>query len=210
MELQLVTKDGKSASNLSVDETVFGADFNESLIHQSVTAFLAGARQGTRAQKTRSDVRGGGAKPWRQKGTGRARAGTIRSPLWRSGGMIFAARPQDFSQKVNRKAHRAAMRSIFSELNRADRLSVLEVLGDQSPKTKSFVAWLDATLGQRDEIKSVLLISNEFDRDLWLAARNVPNVSVIEVSEINPVYLISHDRVLVSSEAISKIEENLK
>ena len=154
---------------VEVADATFGKEFNEALVHQVVTAYLAGGRQGTRAQKNRSDVRGGGKKPWRQKGTGRARAGTIRSPLWRSGGVTFAARPQDYTQKVNRKMYRAAMRSILSELVRQERLVAIEEFSVEAPKTKQVAAKLKEL-----NLEKVLIVTEEVDETLYLAARNLP------------------------------------
>ncbi len=201
MDIKLAQNEGQT---VSVSDVAFARDFNESLVHQVVTAYLAGARQGTRAQKTRSEVSGGGKKPWRQKGTGRARAGTIRSPIWRTGGVTFAAKPQDFSQKVNKKMYRAAMQSILSELVRQDRILVVEGLDVDSPKTKLFKETL-AGFGVDD----VLVISDQVGENLYLASRNLPKVDVREASVIDPVSLISHEKVLVTVPALKKIEELL-
>lgn len=201
MNLNLV---GANAGTVELSDATFGKDFNEALIHQVVTAYLAGARQGSRAQKTRSDVSGGGKKPWRQKGSGRARAGTIRSPLWRSGGVTFAARPQDHSQKVNRKMYRAAMRSILSELVRQDRLVAVETFAVETPKTKQLAATLKAM-----DLENVLIITEEVDANLYLAARNIPNVAVVDVAAVDPVSLIAFDKVLVTVPALRKFEEKL-
>ncbi|WP_253446374.1 50S ribosomal protein L4 [Halomonas sp. Y3] len=192
------------AGTVEVSDVTFGKEFNEALVHQVVTAYLAGGRQGTRAQKNRSDVRGGGKKPWRQKGTGRARAGTIRSPLWRSGGVTFAARPQDHSQKVNRKMYRAAMRSILSELVRQERLVAVEEITVEAPKTKQLVAKLEE-LG----LEKVLIVTEEVDEKLYLAARNIPNVDVVDVAAADPVSLVAFDKVLVTVSALRKFEEKL-
>ena len=192
------------AGTVDVSDATFGKEFNEALVHQVVTAYLAGGRQGTRAQKNRSDVRGGGKKPWRQKGTGRARAGTIRSPLWRSGGVTFAARPQDYTQKVNRKMYRAAMRSILSELVRQDRLVAVEEITVDAPKTKQLVAKLNE-LG----LEKVLIVTEEVDEKLYLAARNIPNVDVVDVAAADPVSLVAFDKVLVTVSALRKFEEKL-
>ncbi|MDR5894228.1 50S ribosomal protein L4 [Halomonas mongoliensis] len=192
------------AGTVEVSDVTFGKEFNEALVHQVVTAYLAGGRQGTRAQKNRSDVRGGGKKPWRQKGTGRARAGTIRSPLWRSGGVTFAARPQDHSQKVNRKMYRAAMRSILSELVRQERLVAVEEISVEAPKTKQLVAKLEE-LG----LEKVLIVTEEVDEKLYLAARNIPNVDVVDVAAADPVSLVAFDKVLVTVSALRKFEEKL-
>jgi large subunit ribosomal protein L4 len=195
-------KDAQSA--LEVSDATFGREFNEALVHQVVVAYAAGARQGTRAQKNRSDVRGGGKKPWRQKGTGRARSGTIRSPIWVGGGVTFAARPQDHSQKVNKKMYRGAVKSILSELVRQDRLIVVENFGVEAPKTKE----LKAKLKDLD-LKDVLIITEELDENLFLAARNLYKVDVRDVQGIDPVSLIAFDKVLVTADAVKKIEESL-
>lgn len=189
---------------VEVSEATFGREFNEALVHQVVTAYAAGARQGSRAQKTRSEVSGGGIKPWRQKGTGRARAGTTRSPIWRSGGVTFAAKPQDFSQKVNKKMYRAAMQSIWSELVRQDRLVITDDLGIDSPKTKALAAKLSAL-----ELTNVLIVAGEVSDALYLSARNLPHVDVRDADAIDPVSLISFEKVLVTVDALKAIEEQL-
>lgn len=204
MELNVVKPGNAQAGTVSVSEAAFGREYNEDLVHQVVTAYLSGARQGTRAQKTRSDVSGGGKKPWRQKGSGRARAGTIRSPLWRSGGVTFAARPQDHSQKVNRKMYRAAIRSIMSELARQDRLLVVEGMDIEAPKTKL----LAKQLGEYG-LESVLIVTSEVGENLYLAARNLHKVDVRDVEGIDPVSLIAHDKVMVTVDAVKKFEEML-
>ncbi|MAL99643.1 50S ribosomal protein L4 [Hydrocarboniclastica marina] len=193
-----------SGKGISVSDETFAREFNEPLVHQVVTAYLAGARQGTRAQKTRSEVSGGGKKPWRQKGTGRARAGTIRSPLWRSGGVTFAARPQDHSQKVNRKMYRAALRSIFSELVRQDRLVVLDELVVDTPKTKAFLGKLNE-LG----LSNALIVSDAVEQNLHLASRNIPYIDVRDVAGVDPVSLVGYEKVVVTVPALKKIEEML-
>jgi len=191
-----------SGAAVAVSDVAFGREFNESLVHQVVTAYLAGARQGSKAQKNRSDVAGGGAKPWRQKGTGRARAGTASSPIWRSGGVTFAARPRDYSQKVNKKMYRAAMQAILSELVRQERLIVADSFAVESHKTKEFVAKLNEL-----KLDNVLIVAGEVDEKLYLAARNVPHVGVTEASAIDPVSLIAFDKVLVTVDALKKLEE---
>lgn len=193
-----------NGSALNVSDAVFGADYNEALIHQAVVAYQAGARQGTRGQKNRSAVSGGGAKPWRQKGTGRARAGTSRSPIWRGGGKTFPATTQDFSQKMNRKAHRAAMRSILSELVRQERLIVSDDFKVAEPKTKQLVAKLADM-----KLEDVLYVTHEFDENLALASRNLYHVGILEADEINPLSLIGFEKVVMTSEAIKQIEEKL-
>ena len=204
MELSIVKPGNTAAGKVSVSDVAFAREFNEDLVHQVVTAFLAGARQGTRAQKNRSDVRGGGKKPWRQKGTGRARAGTIRSPIWRGGGLTFAARPQDHSQKVNRKMYRAAMRSIMSELARQDRLVVVESLDLNEPKTKLLVKQLEGY-----GLDNVLIVASEITENLYLAARNLHKVDVRDVEAVDPVSLIAYDKVMVTVDAVKKFEEML-
>ncbi|NVF14443.1 MULTISPECIES: 50S ribosomal protein L4 [Halomonadaceae] len=189
---------------VEVADATFGKEFNEALVHQVVTAYLAAGRQGTRAQKSRSDVRGGGKKPWRQKGTGRARAGTIRSPLWRSGGVTFAARPQDYTQKVNRKMYRAAMRSILSELVRQERLVAIEEFVVDAPKTKQVAAKLKEL-----NLEKVLIVTEEIDEKLYLAARNLPHVDVVDVAAADPVSLVAFDKVLITVSALRKFEEKL-
>lgn len=200
MELQLAN--AQKGGTVQVSDAAFGTDFNEGLIHQVVTAYLAGARAGTKAQKTRSDVRGGGAKPWRQKGTGRARAGSIRSPLWRGGGKTFAAQPRDFSQKVNKKMYRAAMRSILSELVRQERLVVVEDFAVQAPKTKDLVAKLK-DLG----VTQVLIVSESPDENLYLSARNLYRVAVTDIAGLNPVDLVGAEHVVITVDALRKVEE---
>ncbi len=205
MNLDVLKADGKGkAAAVEVADEVFGTPFNEALVHQVVTAYLAGARQGTRAQKSRSDVSGGGRKPWRQKGTGRARAGTIRSPLWRSGGVTFPSRNQDFSQKVNRKMFRGAMCSILSELGREGRLVVLEELSVAEPKTRQ----LNAALAALDATDALLIVEGE-DRNLELAARNLPRVEISRPEGVDPVSLIAYQKVVVSAGALRKLEERL-
>ncbi|MEY3006865.1 MAG: hypothetical protein RI942_1207 [Pseudomonadota bacterium] len=204
MELSVVKPGNAAAGTVAVSEATFAREYNEALVHQVVTAYLAGARQGTRAQKTRSEVAGGGKKPWRQKGTGRARAGTIRSPIWRSGGTTFAAKPQDHSQKVNKKMYRAAMRSILSELARTDRLVVVESFDVEAPKTKMLVEQLKGY-----GVDNVLIIANEIDKNLYLAARNLHKVDVSDVEGIDPVSLIAFEKVMVTVDAVKKFEEAL-
>jgi large subunit ribosomal protein L4 len=197
MELQVA-----NGGSVAVNETVFAREFNEGLVHQTVVAYMAAGRAGTKAQKTRSDVSGGGAKPFRQKGTGRARAGTIRSPLWRTGGKSFAARPRDFTQKLNKKMYRAAMRSIFSELVRQDRLIVVNGFDVTEPKTKIMLAKLKE-FGSND----TLLVSDVDDINILLSARNIPYCEVVTVAGLNPVSLVGHEKVVVTVAAIEKIQE---
>jgi large subunit ribosomal protein L4 len=204
VKLSVVKPGNKAAGTVAVSEANFAREYNEALVLQVVTAFLSGARQGTRAQKTRSEVAGGGKKPWRQKGTGRARAGTIRSPIWRSGGVTFAAKPQDHSHKVNRKMYRAAMRSILSELARSDRLVVIEALDVEQPKTKLLVEALK-TYG----VDNVLIVADSVDKNLYLASRNLHKVDVRDVEGVDPVSLIAFEKVMITVDAIKKFEEAL-
>jgi len=204
VELSVLKPGNAAAGTVSVSDVAFAREYNEDLVHQVVTAYMAGARQGTRAQKNRAAVAGGGKKPWRQKGTGRARAGTIRSPIWRSGGVTFAAQPQDHSQKVNRKMYRAALRSFMSELARQDRLVVVESLDLEAPKTKLLVQ----QLGEYG-LDSVLIVSAEVGENLYLAARNLHKVDVRDVDGIDPVSLIGHEKVMITVDAVKKFEEML-
>ncbi len=202
MELQLQGSGGKGT--VQVSDEAFGANFREALVHQVVTACLAGARAGTAQQKTRSQVRGGGAKPWRQKGTGRARAGTIRSPIWRGGGKAFAATPRDYSQKINRKMYRAAMCSILSELVRQDRLVAVDSFSVKAPKTKDLAGKLSEL-----SLNNVLIVTEDPDDNLYLSARNLPNVAVCDVAHTDPVSLVGFDKVLMTSAALKQMEERL-
>ncbi len=203
MELKLFGAD----KQLEVSENTFGREFNEPLVHQVVVSYLSTARAGTKAQKTRSEVSGGGKKPFRQKGTGRARAGSSRSPLWRAGGTTFAAKPQDWSQKVNRKMYRVAMRSILSELVRQDRLVIVDEFKLEDHKTKSLVEKLKAM-----ELKQVLIVTEAFDENIVLASRNLYKVATCQpgTAEFNPVNLIGFDKVLMTAAAVKKVEELLK
>ncbi|AMX01586.1 50S ribosomal protein L4 [Microbulbifer thermotolerans] len=203
MELNIATPEGAKGT-VAVSEVTFGREFNQDLVHQAVVAFMAGARQGTKAQKNRSSVSGGGKKPWRQKGTGRARAGTIRSPLWRSGGVTFAAEPRDHSVKLNKKMYRAALRCILSELARQERLVVVESFDVDAPKTKQLVA----KLAQFD-LSDALIVTEEVSENLYLAARNLHKIDVRDVQGIDPVSLIRFDKVVVTVSALKKIEEVL-
>ena len=200
MKIELLSN--SKNKDISISNEVFSKEFNESLVHQAVVSFMAAARQGSAKQKNRSEVRGGGKKPYRQKGTGRARAGTIRSPLWRGGGVTFAARPRDFSKKINKKMYRAAIKSIFSELVRQNRLVAIEKPVLEKPKTKEIANFL-----KEFSLSKVLIITDELDMNLYLSARNIPNVDVITVKEINPVNLIKSHKVAVTSEALKQIEE---
>ncbi|HFD91898.1 MAG TPA: 50S ribosomal protein L4 [Gammaproteobacteria bacterium] len=205
MELNLTTASGAASKKaVEVSDLVFGSAFNESLVHQAVTAYLAGGRAGTRAQKTRSQVRGGGAKPWRQKGTGRARAGTSRSPIWRGGGKAFAAVPANYAQKLNKKMYRAAMRSIFSELNRLERLVVVDKFVAETEKTREMVARLSAL-----NLDDVAIVCVDPDDKLYLSVRNLPWAEVVDVEAIDPVTLLRHEKVLITVDAVKKLEERL-
>lgn len=197
--MQLSVAGGK---DIKVSESTFGRDFSEALVHQVVTAYLAGGRAGTKAQKNRSAVRGGGRKPFRQKGTGRARAGTIRSPIWRGGGKTFAATPRDHSQKVNKKMYRGAMQAILSELVRQERLIVVDSLKVKKPGTKALVDQL-TDLG----FETGLIVTNELDENVYLSSRNVPGVYTLDVSGIDPVSLVAADKVIMTVDAVEKIQE---
>ena len=199
--MKITTENKKS---IEVSDSTFSAPYNEALVHQVVNAVLSGARSGTKAQKNRSQVSGGGAKPWRQKGTGRARAGTIRSPIWVGGGRAFAARPRDFSQKVNKKMYRAAMRSILSELLREDRLVVLDKFDIKQPKTKEF-----KKLTKKLKADSALIVNDKFDENLFLSSRNIKNMEYSDVSSINPVSLMKYEKVIINVESLKIIEERL-
>ena len=204
MELALALPGKETGDKISLSDETFGREYNEPLVHQSVVTYLAGARQGTVKQKTRSEVRGGGRKPWRQKGTGRARSGTIRSPIWRSGGVTFAARPQDFSKKLNKKMYRGAMQCILSELIRQERLIVVNEFAVESHKTKDLVTKL-----KDFELDNVLIVSDRIEENLYLAARNLHKVDVLDVSGLDPVSLIGFEKVLITVPALRKAEELL-
>ncbi|MEE9159447.1 MAG: 50S ribosomal protein L4 [Gammaproteobacteria bacterium] len=195
-------KKGGARKGVEVSDSVFGTEFNEALVHQVVTAYLAGGRAGTRAQKTRAEKRGGGAKPWRQKGMGRARAGSTRSPLWRGGAPTFAAKPKNYAQKVNKKMYRCAIRSIMSELVRQERLLVMEDFSIDAPKTQELAQKLKS-LGLAD----VLIVAEDVDENLYLAARNLSRVDIRDASAIDPVSLISFEKVVVTKAALKKIDE---
>lgn len=194
----------QGSGSVDVAEAAFGVDFNEALVHQVVTAYLAGGRAGTKAQKNRAAVRGGGAKPWRQKGTGRARAGTNRSPIWVGGGRTFAAKPRNHEQKVNKKMYRAALRSVMSELVRQDRLIVVNDLALEAPKTK-----LLATKLKELDLGSVLIVNEAFEEKIFLAARNLANVGICDAASIDPVVLMRFEKVLITLPALKLIEERL-
>ena len=205
MELALALPGKKAGKEtVSISDESFGREYNEPLVHQTVVTYLADARQGSVKQKTRSEVSGGGRKPWRQKGTGRARAGTIRSPLWRSGGVTFAARPQDYSKKLNKKMYRGAMRCILSELIRQERLVVVSEFNLDSHKTKDLVAKL-----KEFDLDNVLIVAEEVGQNLYLAARNLMNVDVRDASGLDPVSLIGFENVLITVPALKKVEEML-
>jgi len=202
MELKIEKSGKKQAGTMSVADNVFAAKFNEPLIHQVLVSYMAGSRSGTKAQKSRSEARGGGKKPWRQKGTGRARAGTIRSPIWRGGGVTFAAKPRDFSKKINKKMFRGAMRSIFSELVRQERFVCVDEFDVSESKTKLVKEKLDK-LG----LKEVLIITEGLSENLYLGVRNIPKVDVIDSNEIDPYSLIGFEKVLITQAAVEKVEE---
>jgi large subunit ribosomal protein L4 len=201
MKLKLVS----GGSELEVSEATFGQKFNETLVHQVITAYRAAGRSGTKAQKTRAEVRGGGKKPWAQKGTGQARAGSSRSPIWVGGGRTFAAKPRDFAQKVNRKMYRGAIRSMLSELARTDRLVVTDGIALEAPKTRLLSNQLKAW-----SLDKVLIVVEATDEKLYLAARNLPYVEVIEATALNPVSLAAYDKVLMTVGAVKRIEERLQ
>jgi large subunit ribosomal protein L4 len=202
--MELTIRNDAGGASLQVADSVFGVDYKPGLIHQVVNAYMAGGRAGTRAQKTRAEVSGGGSKPWRQKGTGRARAGSSRSPIWRSGGVTFAAKPQDYSQKVNRKMYRGAVRSILSELVRQGRLVVVDDLRMEAPKTKELLALL-----KRHELSDVLILTDGLDDNLYLASRNIPKVDVMAVQDVDPVSMVAFDTVLATEAAVKHLEERL-
>lgn len=198
MELQIHGND----SSVAVSDALFARDFNESLVHQAVVAYMAGGRAGTKAQKSRSEVRGGGIKPWRQKGSGRARAGSIRSPLWRGGARAFAAKPRSYAQKINKKMYRAAMRSILSELVRQDRLVLVEQFEVAEPKTKAFLSALTGVASH-----NALIVVAAPTEALWLSSRNVPHVDVTSVAGLDPVRLVGHEQVVIEMAALKQLEE---
>lgn len=205
MDIKVVNSTtGEEAGTVAVREDVLGVAFNEPLVHQVVTAYMAKARAGTKAQKNRSEVSGGGAKPWRQKGTGRARAGSIRSPIWVGGGRAFPNKPRSYAQKVNKKMYRAAMRSILSELNRSGRLIVVDDFKVEAPKTKQFVERMKQ-LG----LKDVLVVTEGFDEYLYLASRNLYHADTCDADSIDPVSLIGYEQVVMTQGALKKIEEKL-
>lgn len=204
MDLQLQSFDGAKAGNITVSEAMFDREYNEAMVHQVVTAYLAGARSGTHAQKTRSEVSGGGRKPFSQKGSGRARAGTIRSPIWRSGGTTFAAKPRDYSQKVNRKVYRNALCSILSELRRNDSLVIVDKVELASPKTKDLLAKTDA-LG----VKNALIVTENAAGNVALASRNLYDIAATDAAHINPVALLRFEKVVMSEDSVRKLEESL-
>lgn len=203
MELNIATPSGNSGT-VSVSDVAFGKEFNQDLVHQAVVAYMAGGRQGTKAQKTRSEVSGGGKKPFRQKGTGRARAGTIRSPIWRTGGVNFAAKPRNYEQKLNKKMYRAALRCILSELNRQERLIVVESFDVDAPKTKALVAKL-----KEFNLSDALIVSQEISENLYLASRNLHKIDVRDAQGVDPVSLIRAEKVVVTVAALKQLEEAL-
>jgi len=205
VQVSVMNEAGKAGAKIDVSEANFGARFNEALVHQVVTAYQAGGRAGTRAQKNRAAVSGGSSKPWRQKGTGRARAGTIRSPLWRGGGVTFPAQPRDYSQKVNRKMYRGAIRAILSELLRQDRLVVVDDMKMDAPRTKDLLGAL-ARVGVQNE---VLIVTGELDINIALSVRNVPGMEVVDAAHADPVSLVRYEKVLMTVSAVKRIEEML-
>lgn len=202
MKLQVQKFGEKETGSITVVDEIFSVEFNEPLIHQVLTAYLAGSRTGSKSQKTRSEVRGGGKKPWRQKGTGRARAGTIRSPLWRGGGVTFASKPKDHSKKVNKKMYRGAMRSIFSELLRQDRLVCIDDISIEEPKTKLVKQKLEG-VGLNGEL---LIVTHELSEELFLGVKNLPKVDVIDVNELNPYLLVGFEKILITKDSVQKVE----
>tara|TARA_B100000686_G_scaffold43101_1_gene45132 strand:+ start:830 stop:1450 length:621 start_codon:yes stop_codon:yes gene_type:complete len=205
MDLKVITNDGNNTESISASDVLFGREYNESLVHQVVTAYMANARSGTRAQKGRSDVKKSTRKPWRQKGTGRARAGMASSPLWRGGGQIFPSSPEEnFSHKVNRKMYRAGMSTILSQLVRDSRLSVVEEFTVDSPKTKLLSQKLK-DMG----LEEVMLITDKVDENLYLSSRNLPNVMIVEVSRTDPLNLLRFEKIVMTQSAVTKIEEML-
>jgi len=190
-------------NDIDLDDVIFAGEYNETLVHQAVVTYMAGGRSGTKAQKSRSDVSGGGIKPWRQKGTGRARAGTSRGPIWRKGGVTFAARPRDYTKKLNKKMYRSAMRSILSELVRSESLVVVDSFSVDKPETKQMVAKLSSL----DLSSDVLFVDVDVESNVVLASRNIPGFECLSVSSLNPVSLVSHDNVVLTSSAVSKVQE---
>jgi large subunit ribosomal protein L4 len=203
MELSISTPKGAKGT-VEVSELTFGKEFNQDLVHQAVVSYQAAARQGSKAQKNRAAVSGGGAKPWAQKGSGRARAGTSRSPIWRSGGVTFAAQPRSYEQKINRKMYRAAMRCILSELARQDRLMVVESIELEAPKTKSLIGYL-----AQFDVAEALIVTEDVNVNLYLASRNLHKVDVIDAQGVNPLSLVGFDRVMITVDALKKVEEAL-
>lgn len=203
MDLSLYSYDkGTSSGSIGVSDRLFAEEYNEGLIHQVVTAYAVAARAGTKANKSRSDVRGGGIKPWRQKGTGRARAGTSRSPIWRSGGVTFAAQPSDYTQKINKKMYRKAIASIFSELVRQDRLQVVDNINVDKPKTKALLEML----GKINLGDDILIISDDISENLYLASRNLYHVGLVDVAGIDPLSLIGFEKVVITKSAVEQLE----
>jgi large subunit ribosomal protein L4 len=202
MELNVTVPGTTKINKLQAADNIFNCDFNEDLVHQVVNAYLAGGRAGTKAQKTRAEVRGGGKKPWRQKGTGRARVGSSRNPIWRGGGVTFAAKPRDYSQKVNKKMYKKAICSILSELLRRERFIIVDTLVVESNKTKDLVKKLQDYVAEK-----LLIITDEVDEKLYLAARNIPNVEVRDVQGIDPAILVACEKILITTAAMKKLEE---
>jgi len=204
MKVKVLNLKTNKSTSQEVSEDIFGRDYNESLVHQITTAYMAAGRSGTKAQKNRSAVSGGGKKPWKQKGTGRARAGTSRGPIWRSGGVTFAAKPRDFSQKVNKKMYKGAISVIFSELLRKDRLKVVSDLEIKEPKTKNITSLMKSL-----DLKDALLMTDELDENLYLSSRNLYHVGVCDTQSIDPVSLIGYENVVLTKAALKKVEAML-
>ena len=204
MKVKVLNLKTNKSTSQEVSDDVFNRDYNESLVHQITTAFLAGGRSGSKAQKNRSEARGGGKKPWKQKGTGRARAGTTRSPIWRSGGVTFAAQPRNFTQKVNKKMYKGAISVIFSELLRTDRLKFVSEIDASEPKTKNITSLMKSL-----EVKDALLLTDELDENLYLSSRNLYHVGVCDTQSIDPVSLIGYENVVMTKAALKKIEAML-
>lgn len=199
--MQLTVQGG---SPVEISDDIFACDFNEGLVHQVVTSYMNAGRQGSKAQKTRSEVSGGGIKPWRQKGTGRARAGTTRSPIWRTGGVTFAAKPRSYAQKINKKMYRRGIKIILSELVRQDRFVLVNEINLPAPKTKALVSYLGDM-----KLENVLIVDSAENSNLSLASRNIPGVALVDVSQVDPVSLVSFDHVLVTVSALQKLQESL-
>mgnify|MGYP000914888926 FL=1 len=204
MKVKVLNLKTNKSTSQEVSDVVFDRDYNESLVHQITTAYMASGRSGSKAQKNRSDVSGGGKKPWKQKGTGRARAGTTRSPIWRSGGVTFAAQPRNFTQKINKKMYKGAISVIFSELLRTDRLKFVSEFDVNEPKTKNITSLMKSL-----EVKDALLLTDELDENLYLSSRNLYHVGVCDTQSIDPVSLIGYENVVMTKAALKKVEAML-